>query len=190
MKGMISRMLIVVACLVHFRCTQVPQEARGLALNPTRYLFKAGLTKTKSAIIRELDGLTFSNMMLAYIDGSYSPLDTAEIFTQPGNENDFYLFSFDELVGESYSFPGFEYFACFHIHLTIVDENTTMVEVKAIRPRILVGRELLPSLPHFAREYIFNTVEPSTIEEYEILMKIGNGLGTHMPAVKYPVSRD
>jgi hypothetical protein len=61
------------------------------------------------------------------------------------------------------------------------------VTVKTIDPRIITGQAFLPTPPHFVRKTKTIDVEPSTIEEFSILLEIGKLLGeTGMPNLKKP----
>lgn len=83
------------------------------------------------------------------------------------------------------------FYVSFHIHFKELDQNKTLVKINTIDPVIV--------------EFIFNPlvvlfdihggvtlenkkVTPSTIEEYEILLEIGKGLGVsdQMPPIKLP----
>ena len=80
-----------------------------------------------------------------------------------------------------------DYEAWFYLHLESIDETHTKLTITTFEPMLIVGRDLLPSPPHFGRGYKKMTVEPSTIEEYEILLKIGNLVGEKdMPPLILP----
>jgi hypothetical protein len=80
-----------------------------------------------------------------------------------------------------------DYWAWFYLHLESIDNTNTKVTITTFEPEVIVGRELLPSPPHFVRRDKTLTVEPSTIEEYEILLKIGNLVGEkNMPSLILP----
>lgn len=66
-----------------------------------------------------------------------------------------------------------DFHAWFYLHLESIDDTHTKVSITTIEPEVIVGREILPSPPHFVRLDKKVKVEPSTIEEYEILLKIG-----------------
>ena len=80
-----------------------------------------------------------------------------------------------------------DYRVSFYLHLENIDENHTKVSIKTIEPNVIVGNDLLPSPPHFIRNYKIMVVEPSTIEEYEILLEIGKLIGEkEMPLLILP----
>ncbi len=80
-----------------------------------------------------------------------------------------------------------EYFAEFQLHFTVINENETKVEVITHGSKVLYF-----SFPVFSGHAYVNEkkVEPTTIEEYEILLRIGKLVGEkdmpplHLPAKK------
>lgn len=80
------------------------------------------------------------------------------------------------------------YRAAFHIHLVPVTESRTRVEIRAVRPQVLVGRK--PQLNVHAGPILADIwvhVEPTTVEEYRVLLRIGEALGArNMPPVSVP----
>ncbi len=183
----ISRSLYsILIVLSVFGCNSQPVEKVLSPKNPTSVVFRASLGKLSGIVRSEFDGLKHRDMILASKNSLFFPIDTLDIFDQHGNENDFLLYSVDQKVGLSYVYSGYEYFASFHLHLIPIDLETTKIEVRTIRPRILLEKELVPSLPHFARRSIFEKIQPSTIEEYEILHKIGTKLGQQMAPISFP----
>jgi hypothetical protein len=80
-----------------------------------------------------------------------------------------------------------DYEAWFYLHLETLDEMKTKISIKTLEPRIIVGRELLPTPPNLVRKDKTMAVEPSTIEEYEILLEIGRLVGENdMPPLSLP----
>jgi hypothetical protein len=82
------------------------------------------------------------------------------------------------------------YWYAFHIHITEKEKDRTLVEIRTINPRIGIGTRfpynILPwSEPN---KTITREVEPSTIEEYMILLEIGKELGQRerMPPLIMP----
>jgi len=102
------------------------------------------------------------------------------LLTKSGNENDAYVWGGGRPVGESQTYfkdgHPLIYFADFHIHLTATSPQKTRVEVTAYGSSVVTGLDKSWS-PH-GPSLIFVTVEPSTIEEYQILLKVGEQLGT------------
>ncbi|MBL7994996.1 hypothetical protein JNM05_06445 [bacterium] len=113
------------------------------------------------------------------------------IFALKENLNDIYLHYFGGQIGKSYSYyidgERLDYYVEFHIHF-IPKGDSTEAQINVIEPRIAVGTEFLPSLPHLVREIKTRRVSPTTVEEYEILLHIGEGLGIKdkMPPIAYP----
>ena len=157
--------------------------------NPTAYVFHTGVGETKEAIRRTFPkGFKFVADRTPIMTGDFMPIDASHemarsfgraIFAKPENEDDIYLFSFVPLVGKSQVYQsggeGLDYYATFHLHLTAVDAGRTKVEVFTISPHIPCGRVFNF---HAGSGYVNGTayVKPTTIEEYQILLKIGAAL--------------
>jgi hypothetical protein len=77
--------------------------------------------------------------------------------------------------------------ATFHLHFISRSENETEITVTALEPCVINGEKY--TLGHLSPGYIprFESVQPTTIEEYMILRYIGASLGiTNMPALILP----
>ena len=80
-----------------------------------------------------------------------------------------------------------DYLANFEFHLLKRGDQETEVRVKALQSEVINGRQFgFGSCgPGFANRYV--AVEPTTIEEYEILLRIGQALGEKdMPPLLLP----
>ena len=113
-----------------------------------------------------------------------------QLLTMPGNENDAYFYASDSPVGESpvYSRDGqpLIYFADFHIHLATAGPRKTRVEIFTYDSRVNTGIDA-GWAPAHGRRFIYLTVPPTTVEEYQILLGIGVQLGTMgMPVLETP----
>jgi hypothetical protein len=111
------------------------------------------------------------------------------LLTKPGNENDAYVCGDGRPVGVSQTYfkagQPLIYFADFHIHLTAASPQKTRVEVTAYESCVVAGLDKNWS-PH-GPSLISVAVEPTTIEEYQILLKVGEQLGTkNMPPLVTP----
>jgi hypothetical protein len=172
--------------------------------NPTAYEFHAGVPETKAAILRTFPrGFHFVTSRPAgtpaRLDAGYMPIDAAhkwassfgrEIFSQPKNNDDVYLFSFTPLVGKSLVYQsggeGLDYHATFHLHLTPVAAGRTRVEVFTLNPWVPCGRVFNV---HAGSGYVpgIAKVKPTTVEEYQILLRLGSDLKEMgMPALQVP----
>ena len=79
------------------------------------------------------------------------------------------------------------YLAGFYLHIEEIDSTHTKVSIMTIDPKVVLRRELLPSLPHMVRMDKTMSVDPSTIEEYGILLEIGRLVGEKdMPSIYLP----
>jgi hypothetical protein len=77
------------------------------------------------------------------------------------------------------------YYADFHIHLTPLDSKKTRVEIFTYGSSVVTGVDESWS-PH-GPAFIFVNVDPTTIEQYQILLGIGQQLRmTNMPPLVTP----
>jgi hypothetical protein len=123
--------------------------------------------------------------------GSMILEEVSNMFSQKGNSLDFCLESINYIGKSKIYFAkgrGFlDYQAWFYLHLESIDNKHTKVRISTFKPEVVVGRKVLPGPPHFVRRDKTLTVEPSTIEEYEILLEIGNLVGEKkMPPLILP----
>lgn len=157
--------------------------------NPTEYIFNASkdslfMSLTKDIIFMRLAVMTIKNKRII-------PSKISELLFQVNNNQDIFLESIDSYCkSKIYKFEKGEfldYWVSFYLHLEKIDENRTKVKISTIDPKVVAGRELLPKPLHFVRKNITISVEPSTIEEYEILLEIGKLVGEKdMPSLKLP----
>jgi hypothetical protein len=111
------------------------------------------------------------------------------LLLKPENKNDAYLFGADTPTGLStvYSKGGYPliYYASFHIHLAAGDGRKVRVEISTYDPRVVAGLD--DRFSAHGPSFIFVRVEPTTVEEYQILRAIGEQLGVKdMPPVETP----
>jgi hypothetical protein len=114
---------------------------------------------------------------------------TRGALAKPGTENDAYLSGGGTCIGESKTYfkddQPLIYFADFHIHLTALDERKTRVEIFTYGSYVVTGLDESWS-PH-GPSLISAEVDPTTIEQYQILLDIGRQLGAkEMPPLLTP----
>jgi hypothetical protein len=154
-----------------------------LSPNPTAYTFDASVDQVHDAIRRmyeqqftERSGYSFSPVFAGDDTGLE---DIAAILAEPANRNDVYLSYMHSPMGISavYTVGGkpVPYLADFHLHITAGGPEKTRVEARALRPEVIAGKTLLPR-NHMTRANIYLPVEPTTVEEYSFLLKIGKNL--------------
>ncbi len=101
-------------------------------------------------------------------------------FEAPGGADDLILYYGHMPMGLSsvYRVRGrpVPYLADFHLKIEALDDNRTRVAVEAIDPQVIAGKTLLPGR-HFTRANIYAPVEPTSIEEYDLLLRLGDELG-------------
>jgi len=160
--------------------------------NPVDYIFstsKDSLFKaiTKDIILMKLPVMTIKNRRII-------PPEILELLLIENNKQDIFLWSVgDHWKSKIYQKKDGEfldYLVSFYLHLEKIDESHTTVSIKTIEPKVIIGMELLPSPPHFVRNNKTIAVEPSTIEEYEILLEIGKLVGEKdMPPIHLPTKK-
>lgn len=111
------------------------------------------------------------------------------LLTKAGNENDAYLFGSTSPVSESQVYfkdgQPLIYYADFHIHLTALGVKKTRVEIFTGESSVVAGVDESWS-PH-GPSFIYVEVPPTTVEQYQILLGIGEQLGTKgMPPLITP----
>lgn len=144
--------------------------------NPTSYKFNANIRDIKKVINLNFNRLEYKVMSLAFFEDD-NPF-SENIFTNPVNKYDAYLYSHN-LINSSVYYKDSKpllYSVSFHIHLDSVSNNQTIVTINTINPEVIVGTKFGFSDNLRIRTADFRKVEPSTVEEYEILLKIGTAL--------------
>ena len=121
------------------------------------------------------------------------PPESSSLYILPENSKDVYFQSFG-IHNKSKIFCNkqnefCDYWVSYYLHLDSITVHSTKVTVTTIKSEIVIGQKLLPSPPHFVRDNKTITVEPSTIEEYLILLEIGKMTGeNNMPKLILPDS--
>jgi hypothetical protein len=201
MKIFLSIMLVLLLTKCYFNPSggSIEYFKKELKLkNPTVYIFNKSLNKVKSAIEKSLQFDGAESASKPY-QGSATLLqknDTylhPEIFKDSLNYND-YIFQARQLNRKSKIYFSIKdtipliYSAEFHLHLVTIDSNRTLVQVITYDPWIITGEKTIGFVGEFGRNEYFVSVEPSSIEEYEILLRIGKTLGVKekMPPLLLP----
>lgn len=157
--------------------------------NPTSFEFNATPSRIKEVTLR-LQATRIAQHIETAEDSII--LDGKEIFQDHENINDLVLDPplLGSVIFRSQERPVY-YLYKFHIHLVENSPGKTRVEVRTINPRISIGvrfpYNILPISESNAG--LWKQVEPSTIEEYRLLLAIGEGLGIRdsMPQIIMPV---
>ena len=163
-----------------------------ISRNPIEYIFNT----SKDNLNNLIKQLTINKMMLFDATKGDMVSDAAsKLFTQPNNKSDFCLMPLNYIckskIYQKKNGDSLKYRAWFYLHIEKIDEKKTKVSIRTLEPEVIIGRELFPSPPHFVRKDKTLPVEPSTIEEYDILLKIGNLVGEKdMPPIHLPAVRD
>ena len=215
--GLVAGMALVFTSCGQQPVSEVTLQERLLPhLNPTNYEFDATIKDVKAAIKRACGDewrkeLAAKNRTTVWKGGGDShsqrlltramqePVPrlfwkgdadalTKNILTKPGNEDDAYLYDADAAFESQVYFKDGQplfFEADFHIHLIEVSPQRTRVEISTYNPTVSVAVDERWS-PH-GPGLIRVAVEPTTVEEYQILLRIGDKLGTKdMPSIATP----
>lgn len=199
---------IAASSLYPYRMNLVPIQVKSLSQpNPTSYVFPVPLPKLREqilyglrhgwerrakffgdlgfVIIQRRD--TIEPVYLSFETSEY-PVFGKEVFKDPHNSNDLYL-SCNSVISSRTYFAlddPLPYEVAFHIHFVPVGNDSTKVTVMAINPGVLKG--VAGWGPHGLYSMQIS-VEPTTIEEYTILLYIGFLLEEDsMPPLRLPDS--
>ena len=177
--NMRTRLVIVLTFLVGGCDTKYDYvELKLSKKNPTTYEFNASLRQTQLALRRAYTGVPRINIEFA---ADSQIVWGKDILRSPQNSNDAYLYNFSHdssliYYSKKRTIP---YWYNLWIHFEEISPGTTQVKVIAIDPQIGIGvrfpYNVLPiSEPGAA---LTKRVPSSTIEEYRLLLAVGNQLG-------------
>jgi len=207
-------LIIILICLLegctinyNYHCIEYSDK------NPTKYIFNKNIKEIREKIITNKDYIQqvfcdnyeearkstklFTNyfcesgLVLRVVKDSiqiYNP-DKGRVYYLKTNSIDLFLISegwkSSEICFNDDGIP-LEYKSNYQIHFEIIDSLTTQVEIIALHPRLITGKQIMGGRG-FANVIITSPTEPTSIEEYKILLKIGEFLGVkeEMPLCKY-----
>jgi hypothetical protein len=184
-------LLVLLVCLEtsFVSCQNMITKIELINNNPVEYTF---YTPIDSLYARASKQLKITNMRLRDITKKNMLTNNiSSLFSRPNSIFDFYLepmyYLHKSKIYLKENGDSLDYLAGFYLHLESIDETHTKVKITTIEPRIIIGRELLPSPPNMVRKDKTMPVEPSTIEEYKILLDIGRLVGEKdMPPLNLP----
>jgi hypothetical protein len=166
--------------MISYECIELKLSRQ----NPLQYTYKASINYIRKIIREKLDKNV--NIVMFFDEGiyeNYRYLNTKE------NQNDIIFIPFIHHSDLYYSKKrAISHFARYHIHFVKLNDTTTTVEIKTLQPKITIGeswfRKIWSEYPGFYNK----EVPPTTIEEYKILLTIGEGLGVleKMPKLILP----
>jgi len=169
--------------------------------NPTSYVFPRPVSEVREEIIKafEIENRfskateefysSFSDTRLWFsVESREDSVFSETIFQNPANHNDVYLHSHGEPLWSSPVYFGggkpLRYRAKFQLHLIAVGDNSTQVSVVTHEPSVINGSKCCGLHGYVSNDV---SVEPTTIEEYKILLFIGSILGARdMPPLRLP----
>ncbi len=202
-KNLISLAVVALAAVSCSRGVSRVQTRSLPASNPTTYSFALPLEEVRA---QALKAFSIEHQVAQPIFGRSGPASHLEsilsaecatnavfgaaVFRDPANTNDIYLHTFHMPFVLSSVYRGKDgglpFVATFHLHLTAAGSNTA-VTVIAAGAQVLNGTKFGVGPCGPGQGWNFETVQPTTVEEYSILRYLGQYLGvTNMPATVVP----
>ncbi len=156
--------------------------------NPTSYVFTRPVPEVREKILTAFkdddlmrdfySSFPTTQYFFFAVESREHAVFAERIFANRENQDDVYLHSYGTPICLSpVYFAGgkpLRYRAEFHLHLTSLDDNSTKVTITTHDPTVINGSKCCGLHGYMANDV---TVEPTTIEEYKILLFIGRVLG-------------
>ncbi len=197
-KYLIAALLL--GCCISCSTDIHPIESKPLShKNPTSYVFPAPLPVARGKMLTAfedfdlmrdfLSSLSPNNPSMSFsMESRDDAVFSERIFANRENHDDLYLHFYGDVIDPSHVYFGggkpLRYRAKFQLHLTAVGDNSTQVSVITHDPTVINGAKCCGLHGYVANDV---AVEPTTIEEYKILLFIGRILGvTDMPPLRLP----
>jgi len=191
-------MRLLVAMAVLLAACGVPTiEQRALPQpNPTSYDFAAPVERVQQAIDelyqRQFSERPLNAFSVAKPSDELLTDEQRERFSAPGGGDDRYLWYMHSPMSLSpvYLVGGepAPYIADFYLEIEALEDQRTRVIVDVLYAQVIAGKTLLPR-HELSRANIYLPVSPTTVEEYRLLLGIGEILGqANMPALQIPSS--
>jgi hypothetical protein len=179
-----TRVLVAISA-VFAACGAPHVEQRTLPQsNPTQYDFGASVEAVHEAVdtlyIEQFDERPLNSFSIAKADDELLTDEQRKRFMGPGGADDRYLWFMHEPMSLSpvYFFGGepAPYIADLYLKIEALEDQLTRVSVEALDAHVLAGKTLLPR-HEFSRANIYLPVSSTTVEEYQLLLRIGEILG-------------
>ena len=169
--------------------------------NPTSYVFTRPVPEVREQILTALkDDKLMQDFYSSFpttpsfyfaVESREHAVFSERIFANRENHEDVYLHSFGTPIclSQVYFAGGkpLRYRAEFQLHLTALADNSTKVTVTTHDPKVINGSKCCGLHGYVANDV---AVEPTTIEEYKILLFVGRILGaSDMPPLRLPESK-
>ncbi len=187
--------LLVAIAMVLAGCSAPHVEQHALPQpNPTSYDFAASVNAVHQAIDalykRQFTERPLNTFGVAKPGDEILTDEQRARFDAPGCAEDRYLSYMHEPMSLSpvYFVSGepAPYIADFYLKIEALDDQLTRVTVDALDPQVIAGKTLFPR-HELTRANIYLPVSPTTVEEYQLLLRIGELLGqSGMPALRVP----
>ncbi len=191
-----NKFYLIITLLVFISCNNSYIKQKLSQKNPTFYVFNASIGEIKNVVKEHYIHDSSKKMRLYFFSDKHtlSILQYLNIKRTIGDNNDAILYaSYHKNLSNLYYKDNkpLGYSAYFHVHLTELEKYQTKIEIITYKPTLLLGEKFYSKIFNIFGHSFFNTeeVEPSSIEEYQILLDIGEGLGVKdkMPKIIMPL---
>ncbi|MFA6598696.1 MAG: hypothetical protein WCS69_13315 [Ignavibacteriaceae bacterium] len=173
--------LSLLICITGWHCSLEVQKLPLPKKNLTSYIFPASIDSIKKIIKKHYYSTKFASDTVDFVG--------KELLSKPENKNDAYVWRGQDTSILYYSpldrpvHGNIELYA----HLTYIDSNSTKVEIFV--PVYTISTMYNPWSNYIHLAFDDKKVPPTSIEEYQLLLKIGVELGIadEMPKIILPV---
>lgn len=162
-----------------------------LIKNPTEYIFSVPKNILRDLILSNKYKIRKGYIILDTSSASLGNNQIKGLLKKPGNFSDLFLlpsgFGENSQIYLSSHHDSLEYSAFYYLHFEEINNEKTKISILTFDSKLVAGYQAIPSPPHFVRAAIWVTVEPTTIEEYKLLLRIGNYVHENsMPSLSLP----
>jgi len=203
MRNSLSLVFGMFIILMITRCTESPkpvEKRRLVYTNPTTYTFKMPIKQLRDTIVQlfgiapQLDDKTLmkifyykwpetgdAHIMQAMLEPETSDKAAfgTEYFKKPGTNNNIFLTQMGDYWYSTIYFDNnkpFKFTSSYTIEFKQLSNNSTAITVNAFHPQIINGTKCCG--PH-GNYSIYQNVQPTTVEEYTIILYIAQKLNIH-----------
>ena len=188
---MSTYLYVTIGFLIFSGCSSI-HEHRLHHQNPTSYQFPFGRETVVRAIKTTLGKSGFRSMNLQWCDQvSTSHMFIPDLCDSSDKNKAFLYADFENPIGTSTYYRGSKplpFYSDYLLNIEPVTEELTLVSITGKNTHVVTGKTTTFGPCGLVRVNKTASVEPTTIEEYEILLAIGKelGLAEIMPPITYP----
>jgi len=186
-------------------CQNGEKKIKMSVINPTVYNFNFPFDSVRKVIISSLNYYKFKSSAekekksnefssgTLFLETKNNAAFAEDFFKKAENKNDVYLHSYDVFPSAVYYSKDcatpLEFNAEYQIKLEKIRDTITKVSIITLNYKVITGYQRIPEpgMCGFWKPPIECDLPVTTVEEYELLLKIGQSLGVkNMPKIKIP----